>query len=108
MAYILTDDVIKELKDIAKYLPIAQYTAHETVTMKGHELKLSGYDEMEEYKGKFEDDKEYAVPMPAYYQVNHFRRMRKAYQRNGVGGVKKYCQPYFDQAQKQRHASKNY
>lgn len=102
----LTPDVILELRGIAKHLPYARYAVMSSYEMSGADLKLSGYGEMPEYKDKLEDDKIYAIPAPAYYQVNHFRRMKKAYLREGVPGVVKYCKPYFDQEKlKQRNAA---
>lgn len=37
-----------------------------------------------------EEGKEYTMKIPMYHEVNHFRRMKKAYKANGANGVYLY------------------
>lgn len=90
----LSDSEVRELRGIASNLPPDTYIAHGDEVMTGDEMALSGYDEMPEFKGKFEKDKKYSVPVPVIVQVNHYRRLKRAYLRDGIKGVQNYITPY--------------
>lgn len=88
MRYVLTPTQEKELRKLAAKLPVQMYVFRDRVTMTGAELKLTpaGTPDME-------DDKEYTLTMPGYNQVNHFRRLKRIYSKEGVDGVVRYCAP---------------
>lgn len=78
------------LQMLADNLPVVQYAYKDSVTMTGAELKLTPYADKQE----FEDEKEYEVPVPGYNIVNHFRRLCRAWKKNGIEGVKVYTQQF--------------
>jgi hypothetical protein len=62
-------------------------------TMKGSDLKLTGYKEV---KGKpIDDHKIYKIPTPAVVKVNHERKLRLAWLRGGRQAVRNYLNRYF-------------
>lgn len=97
----ITDEIEKELKEIANGLPVDSYTVIEKEEMTGAELRLSAYDEMPEYKNKFKEDGKYLVPVPAIYQKNHYRRLKHAFQSGGIPAVTAYVLPYLEMRKKQ-------
>lgn len=101
----ITNDIKKELRRIAGQLPTDSYTVIEKTKMTGAELKLSAYDEDEKYKGEFEDEGEYMVPVPAMYEKNHYRRLRRAFQKGSIPGVQDYVFPYFVKRQRELNAA---
>ena len=81
---------VQELKirAIAKILPVRQYEVNSRAKVSGEDLLLCGHKEVE---GKaIEKDGEYVMPMPFYNEVNHYRRLKKAFTKNGLNGVKSY------------------
>lgn len=71
---------IKHIREIADRLPVV------------FEQTMSGY--------KIEDDK--MVPHIYNVEINHERRLRKAYERYGLEGIKSYLE-MISKLQKQRH-----
>lgn len=59
-------------------------------TMRGSELKLTGYKEV---KGKpIEDDKNYKIPTPATVPVDHKQKLRLAWLRGKQAAVRTYLE----------------
>lgn len=70
-----TKAVLKELREVGAELPRMEYTVKETVFMPGAELKLAGV----AYDDEIDDNKVYEFDTPAYYEWNHYRRMKRIY-----------------------------
>lgn len=79
----------------AKLDPLEEtYTIRGQAIVKGKDLKLGGEKEATEQLGTIVDDKDYRLSSPVDFEVNHLRRLKKAYKRNGMEGVKEYTKPY--------------
>jgi hypothetical protein len=48
------------------------------------------HEDMSLVNKKFDDDKEYTFDMPIFYEVNHFRRLKREFIKHGVNGVYYY------------------
>lgn len=62
------------------------------VVLPGIELIESGQTEVDGLP--VDAEKEYIQEIPLYNEVNHFRRLKRAYTSGGVEAVKRYLQPY--------------
>lgn len=77
----------QRIKHMSGILPVVFYVHTENTAWKGWELKLTPI----EKEMKLEDDKEYIIQMPCFRSVNHYRRMRKAYDEGGILQLREYC-----------------
>lgn len=73
----LTKKVLKELRKVAAELPPLEYVVKEVAHLPGKELKLTGISP-DEFDG-IDDNEVYEIDNPAYYQWNHYRRMKRIY-----------------------------
>jgi hypothetical protein len=85
MLRLKTDDE-KQLREFAKGLPMFHYNATEQVEISGEDLLLGGYSK----KDGIEKGKSYFISVPVYYEINHYRRLKRTYQRNGIEGIRAY------------------
>lgn len=84
----MTSSEQKKIRAMAKLLPETSYITNERVEIKGEDLLLSGQKEVE---GKeIEPDKIYCMKAPVYNEANHYRRMKRAFGKNGRDGIKAY------------------
>ena len=60
---------------MAAELPAMEYVVKETSRMPGAELKLTGV----QHDDDIDDNEVYEIDTPAYYQYNHYRRMKRIY-----------------------------
>lgn len=73
------------LQDLANKLPVKwTQTGFEEVSISEEDIKLSGFKSCE-------PGIEYMIKVPIVHQVNHFERIKTAFKRNGLEGVKKYA-----------------
>ncbi len=70
------DAVLKEIMQVAAQLPRMEYVVKEKTYLTGEEAKLTGFSE------DAEDGKVYEITSPAYYEWNHYRRMKRIYKSN--------------------------
>ena len=61
---------------------VMTYNAIEKVPISHEDMKLSNQ--------VFEEDKEYNMKIPVAYEVNHRRRLRKAFEKEGTEGIIKH------------------
>ncbi len=78
----------KLLRAYSLEMPIIAEDSVEVHVMTGKELKEFGYVEQE---GKpLIDDKKYDYKYPVVIAANHYRRLKKAWLKDGEDGLKKY------------------
>lgn len=90
--------VNKILKNIADRLPVQRYAYPQTYTVLGCDIEQSGLKIPEGME--IEDDKEYHFKDAAYKDVNHLRRIRKAYKKGGKKEVFKYIVPFVEESKR--------
>ena len=84
----LTKQEEKLLREYAAKMPIVMQNAHEVHKMTGAELIEMGYVEQE---GEIIiPEKMYAYNAPVQVAANHYRRLKKAWLKNGQDGLKTY------------------
>lgn len=79
------------IKNLANKLPDQYEQEYCRVTMTGEEIHLSGLED----NNYPMDDTKYILKIPIYIPVNHDRRLRRAFQQNGVAGIQKYVNRVF-------------
>ena len=79
---------IKLIKSIASKLPERYFTQSEQIKISGEDLLLSGQSEVNGIP--IDKEKIYLMQNPVFETVNHAKRLNKAYQREGVKGIKLY------------------
>lgn len=78
----------KKIRAIAGILPSQKYPTVETVEISGADLLLSGQTQVE---GKeINPDKTYHMRSPVYNEANHYRRMKRAFEKHGADGISAY------------------
>lgn len=88
----LTKKQIKEIKTLAKDLPISYYEVGQNHLMMGSEI-LADKQLMEMYEGEVIDPKKsYEVKKKLLHHSNHKRQMIKAFDQDGWDGVVLYCE----------------
>mgnify|MGYP000920870394 CR=1 FL=1 len=104
----LTPEAEKTLKEIAGAVPLWFYHAMEKIEITGEDALNAGFENIEELV-KTEEDKEKVFKMktPAYYQVNHFRRLKKLYQQGGPKAVYDYGDKIYERVTGKKFADKN-
>jgi hypothetical protein len=85
----LTKGIKRDLKDLGSKLPIVFYQVKESGRYTGQELILVGLEKDEKGQALI-PDKIYLYEQPVQIAVNHYRRMRKAWEMWGYEGVNKY------------------
>jgi len=99
----LTKEIQKELREIADKMPIVFYTVPTSEPYTGKELKLTAI--QEDSKGRpLEDDQIYMVKSQMDIASNHYRRMKKAYLKDGAAGVKAYCEKVWQLYEKSKQS----
>lgn len=90
------DKVEEALKTLADLLPAEQYAFTDNRRISGKDALNSGLELTEEQKEAcIKDPKtEFIVPIVSTCLVNHHRRIRRAYKRNGAEGAFNYMKPY--------------
>ena len=84
------NNILKEMREVAKQLPAFNYTTKEIYPITGKDLLLTGITEVD--GNPIEENLVYDLESPAYHQFNHYRRMKRMYQRNlkSMGHEKSY------------------
>lgn len=85
----VTFQVEKDLRTIAKGLPVLYDRSLVYKPFLGKELKLTGHT-VDDSGKELEDSKVYPLPTPCMNPRNHYRRLRKAFIENGEAGVMMY------------------
>lgn len=76
------------LQIYCKKLPIIQTQTHEVHLLTGKELQEMGY---VEHEGQVIDpEKTYRYNAPVLLAANHYRRLKRAWMRNGQVGIENY------------------
>lgn len=78
----------KILRSYVKKLPIIMEQSKEIHIMTGAEILETGAHEIDGEPINLE--KKYEYPMPVQIQVNHYRRIKSAWLKDGQPGVQKY------------------
>lgn len=90
MPFKITSAIDQKLKEIAKQLPVPDCKPRPSKY--GHELIDENPSIRDRHGKELEPKKLYHfVPVPA---VNHYKRMRKAFEQGGDQAVMKYLKPY--------------
>ena len=76
------------LREYAGKLPVIMYNTHEVHIVEGSELIELNYDDPKD--GKIKADKKYFVNMPVQIAANHYRRLKKAWLKDGQKGLQAY------------------
>lgn len=85
----LPADIVNKIKATAKILPVILSNTHEKHILSGAEIIELGT--IEKIDGKaIVHERKYVMPMPVQLYWNHFRRLKKAYSKEGYIGVKRY------------------
>jgi hypothetical protein len=87
-----TKKITKQLEAIAKGMPRQEYVSYGTLVEKGCDLIQKGIMEDGDKKPIL-THKEYLKKIPVKNEVNHFNRLKSAFDSNGIEGVKKYVKP---------------
>lgn len=77
---------------IAKQLPREQYASQSAVVLDGAKVIECGTKEVDGLP--VDPDAKYTQYTPLYNDKNHVRRIKRAFDSNGVEGVTKYVLPY--------------
>lgn len=77
------------VKELAEKMPLVMEWTHEVHMVKGQELIDQGQDVTDDGK-KIKPERTYLQNMPVQIAINHERRMRKAYKKNGYAGLQEY------------------
>ena len=87
-------ELVKEIRNIAKKLPLSyvegqKYSKKEIIDLRERESKNSMFGQSVEQS--ISKESEYImVKGEALFKVNHERRLKRAYERNGTQGIKDY------------------
>lgn len=88
----LTAEEEKILKNYCRALPVIMESSHEIHVMTGAEIT-----ELEEALGEIEKEgivldpeKKYPYSMPVQIAMNHYRRLKRAWLKDGQSGIQKY------------------
>ena len=83
------------LIEVAKHIPKSSRVVYYPSSIIGSDLILSGTNTVE---GCLVDPKrDYVMKAPVYYEINHYKRMKKAFKKNGRDGIVRYLAPFFNQ-----------
>lgn len=80
------------INGISKQLPPQGYSVRDTCKVSGKDVLLSNTNEIN--GEEVDPEKEYFMNIPRYHEVNHKRRMRRAYISSGVEGLINYLKKY--------------
>lgn len=87
-------DLVKEIRNIAKKLPLSyiegqKYSKKEIIDLRERESKNNMFGQSVEQS--ISKESEYIIVKgEALFKVNHERRLKRAYEREGVQGIKNY------------------
>ena len=87
-------ELVKEIRNIAKKLPLSyiegqKYSKKEIVDLRERESKNNMFGQTVEQS--ISKESEYVIVKgEALFKVNHERRLKRAYEREGVQGIKNY------------------
>lgn len=88
----------KILKALAKHLPVQRYEYMQNYSINGGDIERTGLnvpDGME-----ISPENEYNYSSIATNEVNHFRRLRRSFEKGGKAAVYKYIVPFIPQDQR--------
>ncbi len=98
----LKTDEVKLLKAYAARMPVVMHNTHEVHIMTGAELLEMGYVEHE--GEKLIPAKKYHFNTPVQLAANHFRRLKRAWLKDGESGIRKYIFEISDLIHKNKKA----
>ena len=87
-----TKNTDKLLLAISKQLPREQYASQSAIILTGSEMIESGQKVVE--MQQVVSDEKYIQYLPLNKDKNHYRRMKRAFDSNGIVGIKNYLLPY--------------
>lgn len=87
MKNIVTNRTRQQLIFLAGQLPLVMVQTHEKHIMTKAELEEMGYVGAEEL-----EDGRFMYNAPVQVAMNHFRSLRRAFQREGIAGCEKYIE----------------
>ncbi len=87
-----TKGTLNEIIDISRKLPERFDVSYQNCLISGRDIFLSGL----EMNGIEPNEEEHLIKMPMYMLVNHKRRMIRAFNSNGLDGLKSYINKVVD------------
>ncbi len=90
----MTDQLTKKLKELVTYLPEDEYKASFSLKATGEQLVKKFPDLTLIPGGILDTDTTYVLRDPRECESNHFRRMKRAYEKSGKDGVVNYFMKY--------------
>lgn len=93
----MNKELLKEMREAALELPVLNYSVKEKHEYTGKDLLLTGTKEVD--GEPINPHQIYIMKVPAYYPINHFRRMKKIYKEvskqmghdEGYQAIMDYC-----------------
>ncbi len=82
----------KAIRELADSLPQQRYTVPDSTLVSGADLILANTTEIDGVP--VDPEKLYDYHLPRYHEVNHKRRLKRAFNSRGKAGVIDYCNPY--------------
>lgn len=76
------------LKEWARVLPVVMEWTSKKHKMTGEEMKEMGF--VEEMGGEVDSEGKYVYSMPVQMAANHYRRLKRAWLKDGQPGLTKY------------------
>ena len=87
----MTKEVEKFIHKLAINLPAVKYAARDKRFVSGSDLILAGHDKEDK---NIDPEGRYEIGIPFELPVNHERRLKRAYKRNGKEGLIHYLKPF--------------
>lgn len=81
-----------KLKELGQFLPEDHYVSKDSTKVLGKDLELWNLEG--KTPEEIDSEKEYTMNIPCYCNVNHGRRIKRAYKANGREGIKAYIKQY--------------
>ncbi len=88
----LNKKVVKAIRELADSLPQQRYTVPDSTLVSGADLILANTTEIDGVP--VDPEKLYDYHLPRYHEVNHKRRLKRAFNSRGKKGVIDYCGPF--------------
>lgn len=83
------------LRKVASEMPLDTYQMNAKYKMKGSEVVKAGFSkETLDKLGEIDPDEEYVFNGPAAVEINHFRRMKKVFTKEGATALYNYMLKY--------------
>jgi hypothetical protein len=77
---------------IAETMQSDSYAFYEKQTISGEDVLLTNTHELNGQQ--VVKEKDYQISVPVFNQVNHKRRLKRAYESDGLEGLMNYCKKY--------------